>query len=527
MKVKSQRFIKDTGHCYHGVRMILTYKTQIYPSEIQLPVLWDLSELCRLLYNFALTERKVIWEQERHNPYRRYHALLNVDAEGHLLDSEFELMGAKTQITYQDQQNALPDLKTRYPHYQWVYSKLLQMVLKTLDADFKSFFALWKTGDTQARPPKYKGKKYFTTLKYNQSGFKVEEGMLKLSHKHPSGVELRFRLPYVPAGQVKQVELYLDRVSHKWFVAFNCYLEPLKYFDNGLYQAFDPGIDNIVAAVNSQGKYLKIKNRRPDLYWKKKIAEVQSKRDHCRKFSRNWHWYHLKLVKMIRKLANQLLDFQHWLSNRIVRSTKANTLIFGKPTIKKMAKRQKGPSKSKPRQVNTSHKSAKTLHYSLQNTGTIARFIELVTYKAQRAGKLVIPIDEFLTTRICPPCGYIEYRPLSERIIVCCNCGYTEDRDLASSVNLMAKFYIQKPRLSTNDYRLLHEPSVNEESFFQRWKGFLRQTAEGKTKVSLADFWLRFGGLAGKEISPTALTSVEVAGLVKTTFKMIEAPSFR
>ncbi len=497
--------------------MILTYKTKIYPDADQEAVLWALSEHCRRLYNFALTERRTIYNQEHENPYRRYTALLSINSDGELQDSDFVLIGDKMTITYQDQQNALKSLKQRYPEYGWVYSKVLQMILRTLDADFKSFMALRQKNDRSAHPPRYKGKKYFTTLKYNQSGFKITENVLKFSHKHPSGIELAFKLPYLPAGTIRQVELFFDHQAQHWFVAFNCVLRVKQYFDNGLYQAFDPGIDNIVAAVNSQGQFLKIKNRRPDKYWRKKIAEVQSKRDHCRKFSRKWQWYHFKLYKMIRKLANQLRDFQHWLSKKIVRNTKANTLIFGKPTVKKMANRSK----------KISRKAVQTLHYSLQNTGTIARFIELVNYKAQRAGKLVISIDEYRTTQICPLCGCIEPHDLSERIIVCRDCGYTEDRDLASSINFLAKFYILKPTFSTPEYHLSHEPSVNEESFFQKWKGFLRQTAEGKTKISLTNYWSRFGGLTGKERFPTPSTSVEESDLADPVSNMIEAPSFR
>ena len=55
--------------------MILSYKTRIYPTEDQEQVLWDLAEQCRLLYNFALTERKVIWEQEKDNRFRRFTAI--------------------------------------------------------------------------------------------------------------------------------------------------------------------------------------------------------------------------------------------------------------------------------------------------------------------------------------------------------------------------------------------------------------------------------------------------------------------
>ncbi len=444
--------------------MILTYKTRIYPTKAQVKVLGELAEKCRLLYNFALAERKFLYET-----YNLH-------------------------VSYQEQQNALPKLKERYPEYTWVYSKVLQMTLRTLAADFKSFFGLWEKGDKTARPPRYKQKSSFIPLKYNQSGFKLHNQTLSLSHRHPSHVKLAFLLPYLPVGKIKQVEIYHDHLRKYWSVSFNCQIEVPVYYDNGLYQAFDAGIENIVSAINSQGKFLQITNRRPEKYWRKKIAEVQAKRDHCKKFSCKWHWYNSKLYRMIRKLANQLKDWQHKISKVIVTNTKANTLIFGKPAVKKMAQKVPG-ARTKP----SSHyqQTSPTLHYSLQNTGSMSRFIELVAYKAKKVGKRVILIDEAYTTQICPLCGQLEPKPLSQRCITCSNCGYQEDRDLASSINIMASFYLQKPCFDN----LLHNPSVNEESFFCQWKGFLRQTVNGKTKVSLARFtWLEFGELVGSSV---------------------------
>ena len=148
-----------------GARVILTYKTRIVPTLEQVKVLWDLSERCRLLYNFSLQERLTRWQQEKTKPKE----------------------GLKF-LTYLEQQNALPQLKARFPEYRWVYSKVLQLVLRTLNADFKSFVSLRKNGDLTANPPRFKGKCFFTTLKYNQSGFKVRDGVLTLSHNYPSKV---------------------------------------------------------------------------------------------------------------------------------------------------------------------------------------------------------------------------------------------------------------------------------------------------------------------------------------------------
>ena len=92
--------------------MKLTQKIRIFPTKEQEEILWILSEKCRLIYNFALTERIDSWKNKG-----KY-------------------------VSYFKQQNDLPIIKEKYPEYRWVYSKVLQYTLKTLDADYHSFFSL-------------------------------------------------------------------------------------------------------------------------------------------------------------------------------------------------------------------------------------------------------------------------------------------------------------------------------------------------------------------------------------------------
>ena len=355
----------------------------------------------------------------------------------------------------------MPSLKNQYPEYRWVYSKVLQATLKNLDGDFKSFFALWKKGYTDVKVPKFKGKKHFTTLCYNQSGFKLNGNQISFSHKHPSKTLLDFHLGLaIPAdSKVKQVELFIDSLK-RWFISISYQVQEIEYVDNGKYQAIDLGISNIVSAVNSDSKFVQIKNRRADLFWKNKVAEVQSKRDHCRKYSKKWKRYNCKLHLMQRKCAHQMKDFQHKISKLVVENTKANTIIVGDLNVKKMAKK-KSTTKS-PRQ----NKANKTLNHSMQNTGSLGRFVQFLTYKAQKIGKRIIKIDESYTTQVCCSCGMRKKRSLSERNIFC-TCGNRIDRDLNSSVNIMKKYLYLKHSES-----LLHQPSVYEESFLRKWNGF-------------------------------------------------------
>lgn len=257
--------------------MLLTEKTQIYPTKRQEGVLWALSNQCRLVYNWGLEERRATWEHNQEKP-RRDHR----------------------KVTYTTQQNQLPTLKTQYPKLRWVYSKVLQMTLRKLDSTYQSFFALYRNGHENAQPPWFRGRHYFFTLCYNQSGFKVAKGILKLAHKHPARVPLAFPLPRQVLGAVKQVEIKRDHKA-RWFASLIYEVAPPPYFDNGLYLAIDPGVDNIVTAVNLHGQFTQFANKRMDQYWRPKIAEVQARRDRCRRKSRRWHWYNRKLAQMKRR----------------------------------------------------------------------------------------------------------------------------------------------------------------------------------------------------------------------------------
>ncbi|MFB0544130.1 MAG: RNA-guided endonuclease InsQ/TnpB family protein, partial [Asgard group archaeon] len=324
-------------------KMQLTKKIRIFPSKEQEEVLWNLSEKCRLIYNFALVERIQTWKKI-----------------------------GKT-VGYTKQQNDLPEIKRKYPEYCWVYSKVLQMVLRRLDSDYKSFFALRRKGDRKANPPRFKGRKHFTTLDYNQSGFKIGKGWVEFSHCHPKPVSLRFTIPEkfpFTDKEVKQASIF--KQDGKFYISIVYEEKEKPYTDNGVYQAIDLGVTHIVTAVNSWGKFLQVKNPRPDKYWQKKIEEVQSKRDHCKTGSRKWKHYHGKVRKMQKRCANQIKNFQHQLSRKLVENTKANTIIIGDLNVKKMANSNRKKDK----------KRDKSLHRAVQNNGYLSRFARFLTYKA-------------------------------------------------------------------------------------------------------------------------------------------------
>lgn len=386
--------------------MQLTQQIRIIPTEQQKEVLWKLSEKCRLIYNFALKERMKGWEENKDKPKeeRKY-------------------------ISYVDQQNDLPEIKQQYPEYNWVYSKVLQYVLRTLNADYKSFYALWKKGDKDARPPRFKGKKYFTTMVYNQSGFKYYQNKIRLSHKYDE-TPLEFEIPKkFKFSEIYQITIYLKDGDFYLSIVYEHAEKP--YVDNGLYQAFDLGATKQVA-VNLKSKFMEFINERPDKYWDKPLMELQSRRDHCKRYSRKWRKLNKLYNKCKRKSSNQLKDFQHKLSRKIVDNTKANTIIVGELSVKELCKIDTEKEK----------KFEKGLHKSIHNTGNIGRLVGFLAYKSKLVGKRLIEINERRTTRECCCCGKEHDMPLWKRTMIC-GCGNNIDRDKNSSINIMCRYLSQ------------------------------------------------------------------------------------
>jgi len=410
---RNNYIVSDTLKIRVRNSMQLTKKIRIFPTPDQEEVLCYLSERCRLLYNFALAERRKEWELNN-------------------LKDDFDVFPwGKTSysVDYKKQQNDLPNLKEKYPKYKVVYSKVLQMAIRTLNADYNSFFEQRKNGDTDAHPPGFKGKEYFTTMIHNQSGFKIRDNTITLTQYYKKDIPLTFDIPSSEQfGRVYQVSVFKDK--NKYFLSIVHEVPEKTYEDNGIYQAIDLGITKTVSAVNTRGKFFETINPRPDKYWNPIIDALQSRRDHCKKKSRKHHHIHQSMTKRQKKRSNQIKDIQHKLSRRMIDNTKANTIIVGDLDVKEMAQ---------------SKKATRGLNRSTQNNGYLSQFVGFLTYKAALAGKKVIEIDERYTSKTCYVCGKQHIMPLWKRTMEC-DCGNTLDRDRNSSINIMLRFLSQNAR---------------------------------------------------------------------------------
>ncbi|MFP4654474.1 MAG: RNA-guided endonuclease InsQ/TnpB family protein [Methanohalobium sp.] len=381
------------------LKMRFTRKLKVYPSEEQKNVLWNLSEQCRLLYNLALNERL---KEAKHN--------------GKI-------------VTYQEQQKRLPVLKKKYPQYWNVHSKVLQMVLITVDSDYKSYQKQKDKGMEYIKPPKFKSRKYFTTLRYQQSGFKINSGKISLSHNY-NDVPLEFNNPHnFKIKNVKQVILFNDKPYQgkgDYYVAVTYELNFDRYSDNKIYQAIDLGVSKTVTAINTKGKFFESITPRPEIYWGPVLDSLSNRIENCKENSRKQRKLINKYHKINRKKHNQIKDYLHKLSKNMVENTKANTLIIGDLSINNSS-------------FENNYQTYKKL---IKNNGYLSRFIELLTYKAEIVGKKVIIVDESHTSKLCYSCGKRHEMTTRDRIMDC-DCGNFIDRDQNSAINIMLRYLSQ------------------------------------------------------------------------------------
>jgi len=68
------------------------------------------------------------------------------------------------------------------------------------------------------------------------------------------------------------------------------------------------------------------------------------------------------------------------------------------------------------------------------------KFLELLTYKAEEAGKEVIGVDPKKTSQLCSQCGSIVVKTLSDREHDCPFCSLKMDRDLNASLNILNRY---------------------------------------------------------------------------------------
>jgi len=319
---------------------MLSYRFRLYPSKTVEHVLNRQIELCRWLYNRLLSELNMIREK-----------------------------GIRLKQT--DIQALIPDLKKHEkPEPDEVYSKVLQMVNYQLWSNIKVLAQLKRNGRRVGRL-RFKGESWFKTLNFNQSGFKLENGKLVLSKVGEIPIKPHRKIK----GKVKGVIIKRER-SGRWYAIFQVEDEPEPLPKTGKAVGIDVGIKHFL--TDTEGR--QIKNPR---FYERSLERIRVRHKQLsrkQKGSKNREKARVRLARAYEKLVSQRNDFLHKLSRFYVNGYDA--IAIEDLNISNMAK---------------NHNLAQKIL-----DASWGRFFQMLSYKAERAGRMVVGVNPRGTSQNIP-----------------------------------------------------------------------------------------------------------------------------
>jgi len=372
--------------------MTTTYKFRLYPKREQEDKL-DLSlEVCRQTYNHLLEELE--------------------------------------KFTKNELQNYLLDLKVCYPEMNNVHSKVLQMENQRLFSNLSSLSQLKKKGQKVGRL-RFKGKNWFKTFTYNQSGFtlthlKAKKGILWLSKIGDIPIKLHRQVD----GNIKSITI--KKSLGKWYCSI--VTDAVIKRECGTSEiGIDVGIENYV--YDSNGNAYENPKHFDNYHQELKIAQQSLSRKI--KGSNSRRKARFQVAKIHEKIANARDDFIHKLSTKFIKEN--NFIAIEKLNIKNLI----------------------GISYNAKNIADASwgKLFCYLHYKAENAGCVVQDVDPAYTTRNCSFCGHRNNKlELSQRKFICSECNTELPRDYNSALNIL----VCGKELATMEKAISTEQSVQQ-----------------------------------------------------------------
>lgn len=355
-----------------------TYKFRLYPTKKQVQKLeWTL-DMCRILYNSCLLDRKNHYEQTGKG-----------------------LSRIKQQEILKSDKQTVESLKK-------IHSQALQDVLFRVDRAFQGFFRRLREKDGKAGYPRFKGEGRYDSITYpQQPGFQITPQGLKLSKIGTIKIKLHRNID----GTVKTCTI--KRECNRWYACFSVEYEPVEKPIPDKAIGIDMGIKSF--AVTSDGEV--IDNPKYFLKSEKKLISKQRQLSRKTRGSANRKKARKIVAKLHTKVRNQRSDFHHKVSRKLVDAY--GFIAIEDLNIKGMVK---------------NHRLAK--HISDAGWG---QFLNYLIYKAEEAGCKIEKVPPQYTSIKCSVCGQPVHKTLADRIHRCPFCNVVIDRDHNAAQNIFLK----------------------------------------------------------------------------------------
>jgi len=359
--------------------MILTYKYRLLPNKAQHKALIILCEQQRLLYNAALEERIGCYQKT-----------------------------GKT-INGFDQCKSLTEWRRDDPEAKETPLRIQRWTINQLDSAFNSFFRRLKARSGKAGSPRFKGKGQWKSFGFSEfDGIRFDGKRLRWKNL-PGGLRVHLHRPLPKNADI--CSCIFKRVHKGWSVCFQIKLKiPEK---KSVKSAV--GIDLGLKVFGYQSDGIIIPNPRIARRAEEEMRRRQRALARCKKGSNRRKKVKAQLTRLHTRIVNTRTTWLHQQSARIVRQY--DLIVAEDLNIKGMMK---------------------DLMFSRSIAdASWSKFLSMVAYKAEKAGKHFVTIDPRNTSQKCSRCGELVLKSLAIRTHECLSCGLVIDRDWNAARNIL------------------------------------------------------------------------------------------
>ena len=351
-----------------------SFKYRLYATPKTLAKTEEVLNLCRILYNLCLEQRKNAW---------KYH---------------------QKSLTASRQMLQLPDLKKAFPEFVKVPSQTRQDVIQRLDKAYQAFFRRIKAGEKPGFP-RFKSADRYDSFVLKQAGWHFEDKCLFIKNIG----KFKIKLSRPVEGTIKTLAIRKS-LSGKWYVCFSCDDVPAHPLPKtGKVIGVDMGCDSFL--TDSNGRKIDnprfVKESEQILTQRQQSLSGKVKGSHRRKKAR------VLVAKIHEKVRNQRNDFHFKTANQLL---KENDTVY----IEKL----------------NNWKTFRCLNRSMRDVAWF-NFFSILKGKAVEADREIVEVPARGTSQNCSGCGKEVPKDLSVRIHSCPFCGLVLDRDYNAALNVL------------------------------------------------------------------------------------------
>jgi putative transposase len=364
------------------VKVLRAYKTELRPNNAQRAMFLKCSGAARLVYNWALADRKAVYEA-----------------------------GGKPNMYEQKRRfNAL-----KAGQYPWLYElpyALQAAAFAHVDAAFQNFFRRVKNSEKPGYP-RFKSRKRGVGSFVLRGNIHVETGRIKLPVIGWARLKERGYLPL--DGACKLLSACISERAGRWYVSAQVEEEVADPIPgDGPVVGVDLGIKTL--AVCSDGTTFE--NPRALVNAERKLSRLNRELSRRRKGSKNRAKTRAKLARCHARIANIRNHALHDVSYHLTAKTKPQAVVIEDLNVKGML-------------------SNRSLSKAISDVG-MGELRRQIEYKGQWYGVEVLTADRwYASSKTCSACGAANRAlTLSDRTYVCAECGAVIDRDLNAALNL-------------------------------------------------------------------------------------------